>query len=183
MGIDIKALQEKAIKGELKLSTADSGNGGGPKAGAGVFTVKPIGATIEEGMQSKKKQLVVKLEVVDAIEVREPEVGDGIGGSFRWYFVQADKADWEERLVADLVGMFKELDLDPSKLFEDADTLLDIYTNVSAALAKPIARGTVGTFNVERVRQAKNPKNFNHALVIGEVKPKAAATSRETDGL
>jgi hypothetical protein len=173
MGIDIKNIAGKALAGNLAPSTVNGG--GGVSVTSGVFECKLLQASVEEVKAKTHKQLVLQLEVVSTVEQREPDEADPVGGTFRWYFQQAKEQDHAERLAGDLVAIFGKLGLPKERLFEDADNLLDIYMNAATVLLKPITRGGLPTLLVERVRQRKDPKYFNHALAESATSAPAAS--------
>lgn len=194
MGIDLKSIQSRAMTGSLPTSTA-SGGGGGPAVPEGTFVTK-IKAAGMANSQKGEPQLTVDLVVKDVVELGTLEEGvteDMVKGrDFRMYFlanaaVEAD-VKWAERLIGDVVAIAGQVGIDTKKVFADAEgdeakSVKEIFLNFAQVASRMLTKGAdMGTVTVKRIRQAKNPKYFNHEIVQGQ-KAAPAKKSAATEGL
>jgi hypothetical protein len=197
MGIDMTSMQNRAKAGTLATSTATGGSGG-PAVPEGTFGCV-IKAAKMDASQKGEPQLVVDFAVKAVAEARgleEGETEDAVRGrDFRAYFlanaaVEAD-TKWAERLLGDVVVIAKASGINPDKIFVDSDgdaakTTREVFLNFAQIAQRRITKGEeLGIVQVERVRQAKNPKYFNHAFSVpgGAEASAPAKKSTATEGL
>jgi len=196
MGIDINSYRQKAAAGTLATSTA-TGGGGGPAVPEGVFITKIKAAALTPS-QKGEPQLVLDITVKSVVELtgtlEEGMTEDSVvGREFRMYFLAnaavENDAKWGERLIGDVVAISNAVGIDLKKVFADSEgdeakSIKEIFLNFAQVCTRMITKGAeMGNVTVERVRQAKNPKYFNHAIGQGAVEAKAPAKSSATEGL
>lgn len=169
----IQELRQRIKNGEIKVGKGSSG----PKVGEGKFTVSIEEAIFGKGENGNERGMIT----VKVISSEDGDVGV-IGGQFKLY-EQTKNTEFMEKSIAVWVEILTALGVDEDKIYDDAETLVDVIQNIITLIGKLVRKNPVFLF-INRVAQknldAKGNARFYNNIWMNE--SIAANTPQETEG-